>query len=68
MAEMPLAGERDDEFKFLDHVMGPSRALILARRSDKRHKQEGGEGRPYVTACTARPVAMKRREAKRSSL
>src|SRR5262245_23958381 len=27
MAEMPLAGERDDEFEFLDHAMGPGRAL-----------------------------------------
>jgi hypothetical protein len=27
MAEMPLAGERDDEFEFLDHVMGPGSAL-----------------------------------------
>jgi hypothetical protein len=36
---MPFAGERDDEFKLLDHVMGLGRALIFARRSAKRHSK-----------------------------
>jgi hypothetical protein len=34
---MLLARERDDEFKFVDHAVGPAEViLIFARRSRKR--------------------------------
>src|SRR6516162_5541484 len=57
MAEMPLASERDDEFKFLDHAMGQKQWPISSQEAAASAIARVGVGLANRQLCDARRSA-----------